>query len=486
MDEGVEERYAVLSVCGSLGTLHLWQSRDGAPRRAQTGCRIAGSAAVAASRDGTRVLAAVTTAAGAATTLATFSVARAAGGPVHRCGAPETALSALAFSSDGAFIAGGGVSGRCYVWCASTGVMLASWDAHFQRVNRVVFSDDDEVLLTAGDDCAVLAFDFADVVDATRQRGVVIEPRVSFKGHTLPVKALSVGFAGASARVLTAAADRSARLWHLASGTCIGSVMLPCAATEAVLALDESAAYVGLVNGDVVAIDTALVPTDTPLSYRSLPTFRVSLAPGIAAPSVTAMDLSPDGTELVVGYADGLVRIYDTQSRILLYSYAKHSTTAAINCVRVLYPVPAAMLDNMGAGTDVSTAAVQQVQRQSSVAAPLSAAAQAAAALPMDVSYAKVVDPNLADTFTPLLPLAGTQDLCSAAWAVIDDALHASDAQRRTAVTEMGKGRVCARAPAQTEVPAAVAAELESLRKRNAELEAAGKQLVQLVGSAPL
>lgn len=51
--------------------------------------------------------------------------------PRLKCHSPEK-LGPLAVSCDGSLCAGGGISGRVYVWEVSSGTLLRAWDAHYK------------------------------------------------------------------------------------------------------------------------------------------------------------------------------------------------------------------------------------------------------------------------------------------------------------------------------------------------------------------
>ncbi|CAM9903263.1 unnamed protein product, partial [Ectocarpus fasciculatus] len=61
--------------------------------------------------------------------------------PRLKCHAPEK-LGPLAVSGDGWLCAGGGVSGRVYLWEVSSGTLLRAWDAHYKAVSALAFSPD--------------------------------------------------------------------------------------------------------------------------------------------------------------------------------------------------------------------------------------------------------------------------------------------------------------------------------------------------------
>lgn len=343
--------------------------------------------------------------------------------------------------------------------------MFCSLPTHFRGISRIAFSDDDELLLTAGVDGEVHAFALSDLVDVTRPKDRHPKARISLHAHSLPCVALSVGFGGASARVLTAGKDRSARLWHLSSGRCIAVVLFEKAPTEAVMSLDESACYVGLSSGEVVVLDVATLP-DTPVSASGLPKIRPPLAPDEQPSAVTALTVSPSGRDVIVGYSNGVVRVYDTWSRQLLSTYTRHGTTAAIDSVCILPGDQAAVQTSRDAGKNEA-----------------------------EVSVDRAVDPDLVANFEPIVALPGRKTVRAAALEITEDAAtlafvgvelrtqpgvceDVSGQNENYASTEEGR-RLEEQIPST--VPTEILRELENLRKRNEELEEAGRRLLKLV-----
>jgi WD40 repeat protein len=322
MDE--EERYGIASSGADAGGLHLWLRRDGGSRATQSGCRPRNVACMSSVPHRGHLFSASLNPSGSATLLCAHALWRGAGGPIARCSAPEPIISSVTVSPDGTLLAAGGESGRCYIWSLAAGALLGIWDAHFRAVTRLAFTDDSETILTAGADAAVFAYDVAQLVSVERERGAGVAPVAILQGHSLPITALSVGFGGSSARVVTASADRTARLWHLSSARDIGSVLLSAPAVDAVFAPDESAFFLGLATGAVVIVQPSQLSVADTVSDRSLPKMAPAAMQGKRPPAVTAMATSPLGLELIVGYADGQIRVYDVATYVLLMTYTKH------------------------------------------------------------------------------------------------------------------------------------------------------------------
>lgn len=461
------DRFAVASVIGSTGALHTWHGGDGNPRRVQSGCNAGTPGSMTSMYDGARLIGLAQAKSGS-TTIVTFDLSRSASGPSSRCGGPETTLTALTSSRDDAFLAGGGASGRVYLWHYASGRLLACFDAHLGGVSRLAFTPDGSVLLSTGADAAVLAWPVHVLADAKRDRGAALRPAVSLRGHALPVCALAVGRGAASARVVTGSSDRSMRIWHVGSARETGHVSLPCAPVDIALSLFETHCYVALQNGDVLVVTVNNLPANVPVSHTGMPKLRPPpAADGKACPAVSSLALSPTDEEVIVGYSDGIVRIFDGSALIMLREYSRHNVAHPVSALLVLYPIPPAL-------HDASTAAVAlvdsngSVEKQELTAIGASRAASLAMTIPAPV-LAKTERKD--EAFIPTVWIDGTSDVVGEAWLEIEGPeWAANEADSRGIGQEIANG-----------VSAQVMEEVERLRARNKELEKVGTQLCDMV-----
>jgi WD40 repeat protein len=74
--------------------------------------------------------------------------------PQARMSLPER-IVALAASSDGAHVLGGGEGGRLFLWEVAGGAMLKTWEAHYRAVSVIAFTDDGSHILTGSEDSMV-------------------------------------------------------------------------------------------------------------------------------------------------------------------------------------------------------------------------------------------------------------------------------------------------------------------------------------------
>lgn len=445
------EDYAIISVCGVPGTLHVYNPRDNAPRHVQTQCHVrAPCMAVSTSN----VLVALSQSANSTTAaLASHDVGRATGTATRKSASIEP-LTVLAISHAQTLLVAGAKSGRVHVWQVATGELLASFTAHLHAVTALAFTDDDALLLTAGADAAVHAFSTAAVVDTSRKLSADPIPVVQLVAHTLPVVALAVGYAGSSARVVTAGADRSLRIWHLASASCLATVLLPAPPVAVALSADEAIVFVGLVDGSIVSVRPATLPLGTVQTAQKEQCILRPASPSGDSLSVNSIALSPNSTELVAGYSDGVVRIFDVTTRTQVHSYSKHSTTAGVTFVTTLARIPDASPNGRAA------------------AAPFSRA------------------PNPIGGTLSSIDMTKCASLNSATWRVIEDAaklcfphdeIDAERADFEKGVRYKGGAQEGSLGAGEDIVLDELVHEVAFLRKRNQHLESAGRKLCSLV-----
>lgn len=422
--------YTVISICGTLGSLHLHDPPQTTPHTSHSNCRL--TAPSAATLLPPHHL--LTTTSRKSTTTLTLYTLTSPPGPTRNFSPPEPHITALASTTPPTLLAAGAQSGRVYIWHTSSGRLLAQWHAHHHPITHLSFTDDSTTLITTSTDAIIHAFSLSEALDVTRAPTNPPSTLATLSAHTLPITALAVGYASASARIITASADRSARIWHLASTSCLATILLPAAPVQVALTTDESAVFIGLRDGTVVTLElAALSDMQSSRSHPTIPSPAIDVA-------VTCLSLSPCEQNLIVGYTDGLVRVFDARTRVLLSVYAKHSTTAPIT-------------------------AVMAVSRVRGVAAIL-----------INGPLERVWDPNLPTSFRPLLHLQGGVPLPHLLRDVMAETTHTVFEQQ--ANNEPFKTAGNSHLDAERE---RLLQELSMLRRRNSELEHAGRRLVELV-----
>lgn len=174
-----------------------------------------------------------------------------------RCSAMEK-MECLATSSDGLYCVGGSASGKLYIWEVASGAMLRYWDAHYSAVTAVSFTDDNLCLVSAERHAYIRAWRVAEVVDVSeRARSKQPSAFQVWTDHTLPVTDLSVGVGGAACRVFSASLDQSVKVWCLASGDLVATVVFPSKCMAVATDPAERDMYVGGSDGVIYPVSLA-------------------------------------------------------------------------------------------------------------------------------------------------------------------------------------------------------------------------------------
>jgi len=241
-------------------------------------------------------------------------------GPVHRSFVAEklTRVAVL-----GAFVVGGGASGRSYVWEAASGRLLRLWDAHYRAVSALQGLSGRAFLLSGGGDGLVHLWNLAELLDkgGSGSAGVKPRPTRTWSEHRLPVTGLCTSRGGdCDALAASCSLDRTLKLFQPSAKRILCSVQAPTALNCVGLDPLEQALYAGGSDGRIFA---KLVTTATGHTTREHP-----LGPDFSAilvghsGTVTCLDFSENGLQLFSGSEDGTVRMWDLESLETLRSFS--------------------------------------------------------------------------------------------------------------------------------------------------------------------
>jgi WD40 repeat protein len=179
-------------------------------------------------------------------------------------------LHSLSLSLNKQFLIGGTVSGRLFLWNLITGELLNVIDnAHYKAINTILFTSNDSVVITAGQDAIIHCWLLSDLISKkstnfssqstnfTQLSGVssVLAPFHSFSDHSLAVVALFCPQSHNNiSLVYSISMDRTLKIWDISFRTLVGSVILP--ATPSCLAVEEQSnlAFVGATDGAIYKI----------------------------------------------------------------------------------------------------------------------------------------------------------------------------------------------------------------------------------------
>ncbi|BEJ14758.1 hypothetical protein CspHIS471_0405250 [Cutaneotrichosporon sp. HIS471] len=244
-------------------------------------------------------------------------------------------LTCLSISPNGIWAAGGSQNGQVYLWEIASGLMLASWNAHYRAVTSLSFSSDSAYLVTASADASVHVFLVAQLTDVESSSSPYSKPLGSLGDHTLAITAVALGktMGVSGGRCWTASEDGTVKMWSFAAPfDLLATFVLPPSAVPTTLAVDpaERFLYVGTKAGDVYLI---------PLYKRKAQMGRVEAVGGEGAgatpinlvtpcvhvdAAVTCLSLSLSATHLLVGTSAGDIHVHSLPSHQHIRTISTH------------------------------------------------------------------------------------------------------------------------------------------------------------------
>lgn len=231
-------------------------------------------------------------------------------------------LSCISASEDGNYLAGGSSSGGVYLWCLNTGKLInMQAEAHFQAVNSIQWSKDSTCLVSCGEDARVLVWRLVDMINGSAAQ-------FTLTSHTLPISACCISNGTfREARIYTASSDGTCCVFDLFSGLLLYTLVAEAKISSMVLDPAERAVYLGSDRGIhfvplyVKSKDNKLISIASSDSKVVSTSDVESIMQKKGQVPVSALALSPDGTQVVAGMEDGQVISWDVGSKQLLKRY---------------------------------------------------------------------------------------------------------------------------------------------------------------------
>ena len=217
----------------------------------------------------------------------------------------DTGITTLAFRPNHSQIAFGAASGSLQLWQIAAGAPLAFSErlflnAHVGPVSAIAFDPDGEALVSAGAEAKT-------PIDVERRFAAIVwhlpsvSQRAVFSGHSGLINSIAIH---PDAGLIFSGADDGARAWDANSGRSQFHTDFGAPLTDLDLKDDLVAAALARPGDNLL-----LLGSD---SFDALASYDLPTA------GVSSLDFSPDGAMLVVGAAEGLFSIWDTDAHQLL------------------------------------------------------------------------------------------------------------------------------------------------------------------------
>ena len=214
----------------------------------------------------------------------------------------------VVFSPDGVLLASGAEDGTVKLWEVATGHNIATLEGHTEPVRSIAFSPDGVLLASGSHDGTVKLWEVA-----TGRKIATLE----VGGHTGRA-VYSIAFSPDGV-LLASGTHGGFKLWEVATRTNIATLLHEGVGNSWVEALAFSPNGALLASGHSNTIPRSVKLWEV-ATKRNIATFRPF------GHDVTSVVFSPDGAILVVGSADGTVRLWDTATSRQL-THLDHSSS---------------------------------------------------------------------------------------------------------------------------------------------------------------
>ncbi|KAI9118110.1 hypothetical protein K1719_010442 [Acacia pycnantha] len=243
---------------------------------------------------------------------------------------PAEPIRPLAANHPGTYIAGGGLSGDIYFWEVETGRLLKKWNAHYRAVTCLVFSEDDSLLISGSEDGGIRVWSLFMIFDDLKRKEASHRYEHSFSGHSLLVTDIvrtikteterrAMNTRGCNAIIISAAEDRTCKVWSLSRGTLLRNIVFPSIIDAIALDPAEHVFYAGSRDGKIYI---AALNTDRMFSHNHEMHIIGSFSNHSKA--ITCLTFSASENLLISGSSDGMVQLWNAKTHALVRTF-KHA-----------------------------------------------------------------------------------------------------------------------------------------------------------------
>ncbi|WWC91336.1 uncharacterized protein L201_006279 [Kwoniella dendrophila CBS 6074] len=257
-------------------------------------------------------------------------------------------MTCFTVSPNGLWAVAGSLNGQIYLWEISSGLLLASFTAHYRSLTSLTFTTDSQILISTSLDSSTHLFLISRLIDPEGDQALSLKPYGTLNDHTLAVRSVGLGKLNGSmgGRVWTCSDDGTVKMWSLHPPfPLLATFTLPSSCAPTCLSIDPSERffYVSTTQGDVYHIPlfrrkglngiTSLEDrSSSPLGFEavggggnsSIP-IKIDGGSIIKLKSkITSMVLSLSSTILLIGCEDGSINLYSLPSNQHLRTLNSH------------------------------------------------------------------------------------------------------------------------------------------------------------------
>ncbi|KAL6453393.1 IPI3 Pre-rRNA-processing protein IPI3 [Candida maltosa Xu316] len=235
---------------------------------------------------------------------------------------------------------GGSKSGKIYIWELNSGNLLCVKDAHYQGVSVIKSSKEGDFLVSGGEDARVLVWNLHELISIYTkgkddEDSHHVKPYWQITDNTLPITDVILNDVGVlnDLKIYTTSKDSTVRIYDVMTKTLLTTFILPDAVECITKDPANRALYVGLSNGLIRSIPLYQINPHTSvlesigglnkiITIEHDPNLKNTFVPHQEQQvSVTTLEISLDGTNIISGDSKGRVFVSDTVTKQVVKSF---------------------------------------------------------------------------------------------------------------------------------------------------------------------
>eukprot|EP00794_Sanderia_malayensis_P007714 gene7714-8553_t len=201
---------------------------------------------------------------------------------------------------------------KIYIWQVPTGNLMQILSKHYQSVTCLKFTDDGSHFISGANDNLVIVWNLSRVLsgsDGISKQNQ--EPSYTWSHHSLPIRDIHVGTGGIRCRIATCSLDQTCKLYDLASGQLVRSLLFDTGLTSVVMDAAETHLFVGGITGKIHLIKLYVKRAEARTDIDGTKDSEIFNG---HCKEITSLSLNLSGMTLISGSSDCTARIWHVNS----------------------------------------------------------------------------------------------------------------------------------------------------------------------------
>lgn len=210
---------------------------------------------------------------------------------------------------------------KIYIWQLSSGNLMNVISKHYQNITTIKFTNDGSFFITCGEDNLIVVWNLVSCLqprDPLADTDICDTPLHTLTSHSMAIQDLHVGISGIRSSFVTCSLDQTCKMFDLCTGKLICTFVFDVGCTAVCIDSMERKLFVGSLDGNICFINCHERSINQEIHVSS----HKNNVLKAHEKCVTQLSVNMDGTKLLSGSLDFVVKLWMISNRLCLRTFS--------------------------------------------------------------------------------------------------------------------------------------------------------------------